>query len=206
MKIIIGVLAFFLLVGVLGIATCVYVGYRVKQKVEQAKTEYGLDNTGLPRVEARDVCTLLTKEEVSDITGVTITEAQGSTEQCTYASASNPMVVQDHVTWQGGKMVYKMSAGVTKMSASGTPVVQNVPGVGDEAFTMTPFQGKDKDSFQQDLKNDKSGMLKGMANMMGQVPLIFRKGDVMVTLSVTEASGDSDDAKKALAIKIASRL
>jgi hypothetical protein len=214
MKIILAVLGFFVVLSVLGIATCVYIGYRVKQKVEQAKTEYGLDKlsnlpstpSGSSTAQARDVCSLLTKEEVSDITGVTITEAQGTKEQCTYASATNPTVVQDNVTWEGGAMAFKITAGVTKFGAAGAPVIEKIPGIGDEAISMTPFQGKDKESFQHDMKDDKSGMLKGMANMIGQFPLMFRKGDVMVSVGVSEARGDNDDAKKALAAKIASRL
>jgi hypothetical protein len=56
------------------------------------------------------------------------------------------------------------------------------------------------------MKNDKSGMLKGMSNIMGGAPLMFRKGDVMVTVTDLEASGDTGDAKIAIAKKIASRL
>jgi hypothetical protein len=209
MKIIVGVLAFFLLIGVLGIATCFYVGYRVKQKVDQAKTEYGLDKIGnLPSggAQGRDVCSLLSKEEVSEITGVAISGAEGSKEECAYATAANPEAVQVRVTWQGGTMAFKIAAGVSKMSAGGAPIIQNIPGVGDEAFTMSGMQGKDKESFQRDMKNDKSGMLKGMSNIMGGAPLMFRKGDVMVTVTDLEASGDTGDAKIAIAKKIASRL
>lgn len=210
MKIIMGLLAFFVLLCVLAVGTCAYIGYRVKQKAEQVRADYGLDKLAIPSsssaAQARDVCSLLSKEEVSEITGVTITETHGSTSQCTYASASNPMVVQDNVTWQGGAMAYKISTSVVKFNASGAPVIEKIPGIGDEAITMTPFQGKDKESFQHDLKDDTSGMLKGMSNFIGKFPLMFRKGDVMVSLGVSEARGEIDEAKKGLAIKIASRL
>lgn len=211
-KIIVGVLGFFALVSVLAIGTCAYIGYRVKNRVEQAKAEYGLDKLTLPsassgssNVQARDVCSLLSKEEVTEITGVAITDAHSSTEKCTYASAANPMVAEVMVTWQGGAMAFKIAAATTKVSAAGEPLIKKLPGIGDEAFTMTPFQGKLKESFQHDLKDDKSGMLKGMSNLLGQFPLVFRKGDVMVSVGVSE-SPDPDEAKKALAAKIASRL
>jgi hypothetical protein len=213
-KIIVGVLAFFVLVCVLALGTCAYIGYRVKKRVEQAKTEYGLDKlpgmpsnpNGSPPVQARDVCSLLTKEEVTEITGVTITDAQGTTEKCTYSSATNPTVFTDSVTWQGGTFAFKMAQGTMKLSTAGTPVVTSVPGIGDEAVTMAPYQGKDKENFQNDLQKDQSGLLKGMAGMLGQVPLMFRKGDIMATVSVTEAHGDIDEAKKALALKMVSRF
>jgi hypothetical protein len=212
-KIIVAVLGFFVLMGVLGIATCAYIGYRAKQKIEQAKAEYGLDKLassgtnpgGASTANAREVCELLTKEEVGEITATTITEATGNTEKCTYASETNPTVAEVVVTWQGGTMAYKIQAGVSKFGASGAPVMERIPGIGDEAFTMTPLQGKDKESFEHDMKQDPSGMLKGMSNLIGQFPLTFHKGDVMVQVGVTE-SPDPGEAKKAMASKIASRL
>jgi len=210
-KIIVAVVGFFVLIGVLAIGTCAYVGYRVKKRVEQAKSEYGLDklarssssSSSSSTVQERDVCSLLSKEEVSEITGATITEAHGTTSQCTYASATNPTVVQDNVSWQGGAMAFKLAVMSMKMSAGGQAIV-NLPEIGDEACTIG-LEGKTKEDLQREAKNDQSGMLKGMTNLLGRSPLMFHKGDVMVSLGVSEAR-DIDEAKKTIATKIASRL
>ncbi len=242
-KIIVGVLGFLALVTVLGLGTCAYLGYRLKQKVEQAKSEYGLDKLGslsskIPsgssspstNVQGRDVCSLLSKEEVTEITGVTITEARGSTEKCDYASATNPTVAEVTVTWQNGATSYKMLAVTMKLNTPPSPsvpdgtdpvtgkprfkklpsVLQNLPGIGDEAIMMTPFQGEVKEDWQRDMKRDSAdavstAMLKGMRDLVGQFPLAFRKGDVMVMVGVSE-SHDPDEAKKAMAAKIAPRI
>jgi hypothetical protein len=195
----VGVVAF-LMIAVMG--TCGYFAYRVKQKVEQAKTEYGVGENGTPAHE-RDVCSLLSKDEVSEATGVSITEATGSTSDCVYASASNPRVFQATVAWQGGAIAYKLSTATTNLSAGGYGVVK-LSGIGDEAWTIG-ITGKEKADLERDEKKDESGMLKGMMGIMGQAPLIFRKGDVMVTLALTEAR-DADAARTALATKIASRI
>ena len=210
-KVLIAVLGIFVFLSIAVMGTCAYVGYRMKKKVEEAKAEYGLDKIGkMPGssssspVPEREVCSLLSKEEVSEITGVTITETHGSTSECTYASATNPMVFQDNVTWQGGAMAYKMSVATVKFNAPGGQAIVKLSGIGDEGWTIG-MQGKMKEEFDRDAKNDASGMLKNMMGVLGQAPLMFRKGDVMVSLGVSEAR-DADEAKKALATKIASRI
>ena len=211
-KIIVGVLGFFALVSVLAIGTCAYIGYRAKKRFDTAKAQYGLDklggvpSPGSASVQGRDVCSLVSKEEVSAILGVTVTEATGSTENCTYASAQNPSVAEDRVTWQGGALAYKMGVGTMKYLTAGAPIMTPVAGIGDEAVTMSPMQGQAKEDFQRDMQKDQSGFLKGMSGMLGRAPLMFHKGDVFVTVGVSEASGDIDAAKKAFATKIASRL
>lgn len=211
-KVVIALVAFAALAFAAIIGTGVYIGYRVKNKVQEAKTEYGMDKIGSlspsassSPVAARDVCSLLSKEEVSEITGTTITEAHGTTSECTYASATNPTVVQDNVTWEKGAMAYKIQATAMRMSAGGDKPIVQLSGIGDEAMTIG-LEGKVKEDFQGGGKNDPAAMmLKGMADMLGKVPLTFRKGDVMASVGVTEAP-DLDEAKKALAKKIASRL
>ena len=189
----------FLMIAVMG--TCGYFAYRVKQKVDQAQAEYGSDK--FPRVRERDVCSLLSKDEVSEATGASITEATGSTGECTYASTSNPRVFQATVAWQGGAIAYKLSSAATGLSGGGQTVIK-LSGIGDEAWTIG-IAGKEKADLEREQKKDESGMLKGMMSIMGQAPLIFRKGDVMVTLALTEAR-DADAARTALAMKIASRI
>lgn len=213
-KVLIAVLGIFVFLSIAVMGTCAYVGYRMKKKVEEAKAEYGLDkitgsspNSSTSPVAERDVCSLLSKDEVSEITGVAITDVHGSTSQCTYASATNPTVFQDNVTWQGGAMAYKMSVATVKFNAPGGQAIVKLSGIGDEGWTIG-MQGKMKEDFDRDAKNDASGMLKAMTGLLGQAPLMFRKGDVMVSLGVSEvtAARDIDEAKKALATKIASRI
>jgi hypothetical protein len=202
-KIVFALIGVFVFLSIAVMGTCGYFAYRVKQKVEQAKTEYGLDKT-YPAVKERDVCSLLSKDEVSEITGVAITDATGSTSECSYASAKNPNVFHDSVAWQGGAMAYKLSAVTTKFNAPGGQGVVKLSGIGDEAWTIG-ISGQEKDNLERDEKNDQSGAARGIMGIMGYAPLFFRKGDVMVTISITEAQ-DADAAKKALAMKIASRI
>jgi hypothetical protein len=84
LNLILVVLAFFLVLGIAAAGVVTYLAYRVKHKIEEAKTEYGLDKLGKlaekasgssGTVQARDVCSLLSKQEVSEITGVAITDA-----------------------------------------------------------------------------------------------------------------------------------
>lgn len=209
-KIIIGLVAFLLFVSLAIMGTCAYLGYRVKKKVEQAEAEYKLDKIGSAvqgsgssstPVQARDVCSLLSKEEVSEITGVTITKVSGTNSQCTYGSDTNPMVVQDTVNWQDGLTGFKLIVGSMKMSGGG-PVIKSISGIGDEAVTVALPEDTKKD-----IKSSipSAPMLKDMLNLIGQYPLIFRKGDIVVQVGVSE-SPDADEAKKALATKIASRI
>jgi hypothetical protein len=210
--VLIAVLGVFVFLSIAVMGTCAYVGYRMKKKVEEAKSEYGLDKIGsmVPNAQPgagspaqeRDVCSLLSKDEVSEITGVTITKVSGSNSQCTYGSDTNPVVVQDTVNWQGGAMGFKMMVASMKMTSGGAPVIKSIPGIGDEAVTVTLPEDE-----KQDIKSSMKSapMLKDMMNLMGQFPLMFRKGDIGVQVGVSE-SRDPDEAKKALAEKIASRL
>lgn len=202
-KILIGILGFFVLIGVLGVATCAYLGYKAKQKIEQAKAEYGMGENAGPAATARDVCSLITKEEVSQMTGATVTNAEGSTSKCTYSSATNPVVLETDVAWEGGKFAMKL--GVATLRHMGpVDTVVTLPGIGDEAYTIG-LPAKTEEDMKKDAQTDQSGMVKGMAHMMGESPVMFRKADVMVTVRLLEAA-DPETAKQAIAKTIASRL
>ncbi len=215
LKLILIVLALFLALGIAVAGVITYVAYRVKHKIEEATAEYGLDKPGKraekasgsgpsgATVQARDVCSLLSKQEVSQITGVVITSVQGDTSRCTYASATNEKVVEDTVNWEGGEMGYKLMVASMKFSGGGQGLV-SVPGIGDEAVAISPGNATMND-FKKEAKTDPTGMLQGMVKLMGQPPLMFRKGDVYAAVGVSEAH-DLDEAKKALATKIASRI
>lgn len=199
-KILLGLLAFFVLIGTLGVATCFYIGYKAKQRLAQARAEYGESG---PAATARDVCSLISKEEVSQLTGATVTDAQGSTSKCTYSSATNPIVLETDVAWQGGKLALKF--GVAAMRHMG-PVntFKQLPDIGDEAYTIA-LPAQTEADMKQEAQKDQSGMVKGMTHLMAMSPLMFRKADVMVTLRLMEAA-DPDTAKQGIAKLIASRL
>jgi hypothetical protein len=201
-KVIVGVLAFFVLIGALGVATCVYFGYKAKQKIEQAKTEYGLGDNG-PAATARDVCSLISKEEVSQLTGAAVTDAQGTTNRCTYSSASDPVVLETDVGWSGGKLGLKLGVAALRRMG-GVDTVKQLQGIGDEAYTIA-LPAQTESDMKQEAQKDQTGTVKGMVHLMSESPVIFRKADVMVTVRLMEAT-DPDAAKQAIAKTIASRL
>ena len=179
-KIIVGLLAFFALVTLLGIGSCVYVGYRVRKRARELSQTYRFNTTqsatSTPAAAARDVCTLVTKEEVGEALGTTMSEAPGGTSSCQYtSSAGSNQALDVHVTWQGGAMALKLSTTVLK-GVGGQGFFQPVAGIGDEAY-IAP---------------------------MGTT-LMFRKGDVLVNLQL-HMVGDNVEAAKAIAQKIAARL
>jgi hypothetical protein len=179
-KIIVGLLAFFALITLLGIGSCVYFAYRMRQKTRELSQTYHLDTrqsaTSGRAASARDVCSLVTKEEVGDALGTTISEATGGTSSCQYtSSAGNNQALDVHVTWQGGTMALKISTSVLK-GVGGQGFFQPVAGIGDEAY-IAP---------------------------MGTT-LMFRKGDVLVNLQL-HMVGNNVDAVRAIAQKIVARL
>ncbi len=180
LKIILGLLAFFALVTLLGIGSCVYTVYRVRKKARELSQTYHFDMmqraTSRQAANARDVCSLVTKEEVGEALGTTVSEAGGGTSSCRYASsAGNNQALDVSVTWQGATMALKFSMGALK-GIGGQEFFQPVAGIGDEAY-IAP---------------------------MGTT-LMFRKGDVLVNMQL-HMVGNNVDAAKAIAQKIVARL
>jgi hypothetical protein len=180
LKIIVGLLAFFALVTLLAIGSCVYGIYQVRKRARQLSQTYRFDMTQSATsgraAAARDVCSLVTKEEVGEALGTTMSEAPAGTSSCEYtSSAGNNQGLDVHVTWQGGAMALKLSTTVLK-GVGGQGFFQPVAGIGDEAY-IAP---------------------------MGTT-LMFRKGDVLVNLQL-HMVGNNGDAVKAIAQKIVARL
>jgi hypothetical protein len=180
-KIIVGLLAFFALVTLLGIGSCVYVGYRVRKRARELSQTYRYDTTqsatSRRAAAARDVCSLVTKEEVGEALGTTISEASGGTSSCQYtAAAGNNQALGVQVTWQGGALAMKFAGMALKGVAGGVGGFQSVAGIGDEAYV----------------------------GPMGST-LMFRKGDVMVNIDLRMV-GNNVDAAKVIAQKILARL
>jgi hypothetical protein len=127
-------------------------------------------------VAGRDVCSLVTKEEVGEAFGTTFTEAASGTSGCQYtSSAGNNQALDVRVTWEGGVMALKLATTVLK-GTGGQGFFQPVAGIGDEAY-IAP---------------------------MGTT-LMFRKGDVLVNIQL-HMVGNNVEATKAIAQKIAARL
>jgi hypothetical protein len=123
------------------------------------------------------VCSLVTKEEVGDALGTTISEASGGTSSCQYtAAAGNNQALGVQVTWQGGALAMKFAGMALKGVAGGVGGFQPVAGIGDEAYV----------------------------GPMGST-LMFRKGDVMVNIDLRMV-GNNVDAAKVIAQKILARL
>jgi hypothetical protein len=180
-KIIVVLLAFFALVTILGIGSCLYLGYRVKKRARELSQAYRYDMTqgatSGRAATARDVCSLVTKEEVGEALGTTVSEASVGPSNCRYtSSAGNNQALDVSVTWQGGTMALKFSRMALKGTAGGEEFLQPVAGIGDEAY-IAP---------------------------MGTT-LMFRKGDVLVNLQFHMVA-NTGDAAKVIAQKIAGRL
>jgi len=181
LKIIVGILAFFALVTLLGVGSCFYIGYRARKAARELSRTYHYDmsqsTTSGRAARARDVCSLVTKEEVGEALGTTVSEASGGTSHCQYTlSAGNNQALGVQVTWQGGALALKIAGMAFKGVAGGAGGFQSVEGIGDEAYV----------------------------GPMGST-LMFRKGDVMVNLDLRLA-GNNVEAAKVIAQKIASRL
>jgi hypothetical protein len=180
-KVIVGLLAVFALATLLAIGSFVYLGYRVRNKARELSQTSHLDLTQSASsgqaVDARDVCSLVTKEEVGEALGTTITEATGGTSSCRFASSADlNQAVDVEVTWRGGTLALKFSRMTLKDTGGGQESFQPVAGIGDEAY-IAP---------------------------MGTT-LMFRKGDVLVNLQL-HMVGNNVDAVKAIAQKIIARL
>jgi hypothetical protein len=171
------VLTFLVLITLLGIGSCVYV---LRKKARELSRTYHYEVTQSVSsgraARARDVCSLVTKDEVGEALGTTISEASGGTSRCRYRSSGNIQALDVSVTWQGAALALKFARMALKGTAGGQEFFQPVAGIGDEAY-IAP---------------------------MGTT-LMFRKGDVLVNLQL-HMVGDNVEAVKAIAQKIAARL
>jgi hypothetical protein len=173
-------LAFFALVTLLGIGSCFYLGYRVRKRARELSQTYHFETaqraTSAGAVAGRDVCSLVTKEEVGEALGTTISEASGGTSSCRYTAAGGIQALDVSVTWQGAALALKFARMALKGTGGGQEFFQPVAGIGDEAY-IAP---------------------------MGTT-LMFRKGDVLVNIQF-HMVGSNVEAAKAIAQKIATRL
>lgn len=176
LKVIFGVLGVIVFVGLLGLGSCFYVAYRVKQKANQFSHEMGGDTPAYTG--KREPCAMLTTAEASKALGQTVTSVeQIGITTCEYhygAGGAQSLPIQ--YTWQGGAMTLKLAHAAMKQVSAGMDTFQELPGIGDEAYLEPMGSG-----------------------------LVMRKGDVMVHLDMRVAKVTPDAAKN-MAAKIAGRL
>jgi hypothetical protein len=148
------------------------------------------------------VCDLVTKQEVASATRIAIVNAASNEdgELCTYTPAEdgvNTVTVQ--VAWEGGKFALNAGGALMKSAAGGAEFRRPIQGIGDEAFVLGV--GSER---QNELNNAIPPELKALATLTTG-PLMFRKGDTMVTVTANFIDNKLE-AEKAIAMKIAGRL
>lgn len=206
-------------VAALGLVLCggIYAAYRVSGKARHLTGKTNLEailksvsaspagdgDTGenqAPKSAERDVCTLISKEEVANATGVSVSETSLNDEKdvCTYTPSEDGMVtVTIGVQWQNGKLAMRALPAMSKQLIN-EDMRQPVSGIGEEAYLL----GVDKDTERQ--FQDVPKELRAFSSATTG-PLVFRKGDVMVTVTATFAERKSDVEKKIAEI-VAKRL
>jgi hypothetical protein len=121
-----GIIGFCML---LGLGSCFYVAYRVRQRAHEFAGNYA------PYRGKRDACALVTKAEVSQAFKMPVESVSGGDSNCAFQFAGNGQrAVGINVTWQGGAMVMKLSHGALKQISGGMDTFTPVAGLGDEAY------------------------------------------------------------------------
>jgi hypothetical protein len=143
-KVILGLLLVGLLLVVTVIGAFIYGAYRVKKKADEIGLSSAIEAGAAQARSAaqapatkRDPCSLITKEEMTEATGLQIVEAssQGG-EACLYATADPTESVQLRTAWGDGKLMMFAVRNGGKLMPGGAPgtELQTVSGVGDEAY------------------------------------------------------------------------
>jgi hypothetical protein len=132
MKILIGVLAFFMVLILAVAGSCVYIGYRVKQKAHEFTKSMGGD--ARPYTGRRQPCAMLSTGEASAALGQAVASVeQRGTTICEYSFGSNGQHFDVDYTWQGGGMTMGLTRGAMKHVA-GMNTFTSLDGIGDEAY------------------------------------------------------------------------
>ncbi len=132
MKIIIGIVAFFMLLILLVAGSCAYVAYRVKQKTHEFTQSMHTDEK--PYTGKRQPCAMLTTSEASAALGQTVSSVeQRGTTICEYMFGANGQHFDVDYAWEGGGVAMGIAHGAMK-HLGGTDASTTVDGVGDEAY------------------------------------------------------------------------
>src|SRR6202165_4457728 len=112
-KIIIGILGFFVFLSLLAAGSCFYIGYRVKQRAHEFSRSMGGD--AKPYTGRRQPCAMLSTSEASDALGQTVASVeQRGTSVCEYSYGSNGQHFDVEYTWQGGGITMGIAHGAMK--------------------------------------------------------------------------------------------
>jgi hypothetical protein len=131
MKIIIGILAFFMFLILVVAGGCAYFAYRVRQKTHEFAQSMHTD--AKPYTGRRQPCAMLSSSEASDALGQTVASVeQHGTSACEY-SYGNGQHFDVEYTWQGGGITMGIARGAMK-HISGMETFTPVEGIGDEAY------------------------------------------------------------------------
>ena len=131
-KVIIGVVAAFVLLMMLGAGACFYIGYRAKQRIQQFSRQ--MDSEATPYRGKREPCAMLSTSEAAKALGekVISVEQRGITS-CAYHFGQAGKRMDVEYTWQGGAMTMRLAHGAVKQ-LSGAESFTVLPGIGDEAY------------------------------------------------------------------------
>lgn len=128
LKIVLAIVGFFVLVGCLGIGSCIYVTYRVRKKMNNfaQSTPY--------RGGSKDPCRLITQAEVADALGTPVQPGTAFGDRtCQFAQPGGAILNYD-VTWEGGTMALKIMTMALKARGDASTAMSSLPGLGDEAY------------------------------------------------------------------------
>jgi zinc-ribbon domain len=132
MKILIGVLVFFMVLILAVAGSCVYIGYRVKQKAHEFSRSMGGD--ARPYTGRRQPCAMLSTVEASAALGQPVASVeQRGTTICEYTYGSSNQHFDVDYTWQGGGITMGLTRGAMKHVA-GMDTFTSLDGIGDEAY------------------------------------------------------------------------
>jgi hypothetical protein len=203
-------------VGGLAMIGVIYAGYQASSKASQIQQHSSLGAliktvTAVARAESgstekqtaaseRDVCSLISKAEVTAATGVAVSEATNNEDKdvCTYEPADdNAVIVVVDVKWHNGDLAMRALSGFSKQLGQ-EDIRHPVHGIGDEAYLL----GVDQDT--QNGLDQASQALKGLSSF-ATGPLTFRKGEVWVAVTATMSENKAEVEKKIASI-VAARI
>jgi hypothetical protein len=132
MKIIIGILAFFMFLILVVAGSCAYVAYRVRQKTHEFAES--MHTNARPYTGRRQPCAMLSTSEASDAMGQTVASVeQRGTSACEYTYGSNGQHFDVEYTWENGGITMRIAHGAMKQ-ISGMETFTLLNGIGDEAY------------------------------------------------------------------------
>ena len=132
MKILIGVLVFFMVLILAVAGSCVYIGYRVKQKAHEFSRSMG--GAARPYTGRRQPCAMLsTVEAAAALSQPVASVEQRGTTSCEYTYGSSNKHFDVDYTWQGGGITMGLTRGAMKHVA-GMDTFTTLDGIGDEAY------------------------------------------------------------------------